>query len=198
MVLVQGALKLLASHFRYWCHVSSFGKRHPEPGVRLAGIPGFDDGLKPAHASSIGLFPRLVRVEEGAAIGSHGVDGTPTFIGEEDAGSIIAASRDQSEDARRLPTKKDHGTERGQQVLKHPVVQVLVRCVVLMNPFEVSRDQIAWDVVTVERAFVASADRPGIAKLGARRIDQGQGLLGHDELLEGNGRESRQDVLTEG
>jgi hypothetical protein len=189
-MLVQSPLKELPSYFWAQRYRASLAECHPQPGVKAAGVPGFHDGLEALLASPIGFLSRLVAVEEGTTERSHRMDGAAIVVGQEDTGTIRPASRNEGEDASLLASVKDKCSRRCQQVLKSPVVEVLARRVVLVDAFQVGRDQIAGNVVAIKRAFVTSAHRPIETEFVARRIDQRQGLPEHGGLLEGRNEKS--------
>jgi hypothetical protein len=70
-------------------------------------------------------------------------------------------------------------------MLFRPVKQVVVGWQVLVDSFQVRGYQVTWDVAAADGTFGTIASRAVEAKLGARQINDGQGLFGHGSVRHG-------------
>ncbi len=155
----------------------------PYLGVQTTAGPGFQNSLKAAAAAPVRLTAGHVVIEKGAAIRGDGMDGTAVRAGQEDAGPAGLSSGDQRADAEDPSILHDLRAGRGQQVLARPNEQVFAGSQVLMNPVEVGRDQVTWQVVAVQRAVPTRTHGSREAELGARGINQGQSMWRHGDGL---------------
>jgi hypothetical protein len=157
----------------------------PYLGIKLSALPALQYSLQATLASTVRLNTRLVRVEEGAAKGSNGVNGAAIAVGQEPTGSVRLSSRHQRWDAKRVTATHDEGPRRSQKVLFRPDKQVFIGCEVLVDSIQVRRDQVARDVPAASRTFTAIALRAIEAELTAKGIDHGQSVFTHERVRMG-------------
>jgi len=100
--------------------------------------------------------------------------------------TALRMGRNKRGNAEGSATTHHKGARRSQKVFFRPGPQVLFGCKMSVHAFQVGRNQVTGDVSAAPRAFDAVASGAAEAELGARGIDEGQGL--HGCVLWGDGK----------